>query len=89
MSDEFQSDVMKALGRIEAKVDNTSAHVSAVSRKADDIREELGEHMRDDGAHGLGAQEKAASNIRGWLGWVVAAVGLLGTLVGKWSGSSH
>jgi len=82
---DFMKEVTSSLGRIEEGVKNNAEHTSAVSRKADRIREELSEHVRDTGAHGLDAQEKASKNILSWFGWAVGAGGLALALV-KWRG---
>ena len=46
------------IGRLEGKVDGVAEHTSAVSKKADAIRTELGQkldkHVEDTDAHGLG-----------------------------------
>lgn len=82
---EFMQETTRTLGRIEAKVDNTVSHVGAVSRKADNIRDELREHAQDDGAHGMGGERRATISVREWIAWAMGGAGLALALV-KWRG---
>ena len=82
---EFIGEFREFRGEMRKGMEGLNSHIDHVSRKADDIRdecrEELREHQTSPSAHGLDKEEKATNTIRNWLALAVAAAGFIYTLV--------
>ena len=82
---EFLGEFREFRGEMREGMKNLNSHISHVSRKADDIRDEcregLREHQTSPSAHGLDKEVAAGNTIRNWLALAVAAAGFIYTLV--------
>jgi len=75
---DFMQDVSSKLGKLVEGQDNMADHITAVSHKADEIRESLNDHKDSADAHGMVAERRnsAATAI-----WVAIVISLLGAAV--------
>lgn len=63
------------VGGIKKGLEQNEEHTTHVSRKADDVRRELQNHVKEAGAHGVAAEAKGRAG-------VFAAVAVLGSCCG-------
>ena len=78
----FAGDVREFQGKVLSSLDNLDHHVSSVSRKADEIREDLKVHEKEDGAHGV---RVGYNSISGLAPWVAIATSIIIPILMTWS----
>ena len=69
-------------GKVLAGLDNNSEHTIAVSKKADQVRDELNDHKESANAHGIAASEKSGESMFGkWTSIIGLAISILTMIV--------
>lgn len=86
LDDDFRRFAMESRefqGKAMAWMQNHGEHLKAVSNKADDIRDELQDHAKDDNAHGLGGERRGRGAVVGAIGAILGAIVAAFTIMAK------